>query len=170
MDLSGLWQNLVNCIKKYRYVILVLLVGIVLMCWPGGSSRTDAEATQPTVAQEEMQFLCEEELEAILSKISGAGEVKVLLSYACGPETVYHQDEDTTANEAGTVIKKETVILNGADRAENAMVRVVLSPVYQGAIILSKGGDQPAVKLAIVEAVSKATGLGVDDICVLKMK
>ena len=46
----------------------------------------------------------------------------------------------------------------------------VLSPTYLGAVIVCQGGDSPTVKLAIVEAVSNATGLSADKITVLKMK
>jgi hypothetical protein len=42
--------------------------------------------------------------------------------------------------------------------------------VYQGAVVLCQGAADAAVRLAVVEAVSKATGLGADKICVLKMK
>ena len=49
-------------------------------------------------------------------------------------------------------------------------VQQVLPESYRGAIVVCQGADSPAVKLAIVEAVSRATGLGADSISVLKMK
>jgi hypothetical protein len=39
-----------------------------------------------------------------------------------------------------------------------------------GAIVVCQGADSPSVKLAITQAVAKITGLGTDEICVLKMK
>jgi stage III sporulation protein AG len=39
-----------------------------------------------------------------------------------------------------------------------------------GAIVVCQGGDQPTVRLAILDAVSKVTGLGADKISILKMK
>jgi len=171
MDINGWFGNIIERAKKYRYAILVVLVGIALMCWPSSNKKTEEpEPTDITNSSNETYFLRTEDLETILSQISGAGEVSVLLTYASGSETVYHQDEDSTVNETSSVIKKDTVILSDASRREEALIRQVHGPVYQGAIVLCKGGDQPSVKLAIVEAVSKATGLGVDDICVLKMK
>ena len=41
---------------------------------------------------------------------------------------------------------------------------------YLGVIVVCEGADSPAVRLAIVEAVSDVTGLGADRISVLKMK
>jgi len=39
-----------------------------------------------------------------------------------------------------------------------------------GAVIVCQGADDPQVRLSIVDAVSKVTGLGSDKISVLKMK
>ena len=50
------------------------------------------------------------------------------------------------------------------------MVRTIVPPVYLGAIIVCQGGDSPAVRLAVVEAVSNVTGIGSDRITVEKMK
>ena len=55
-------------------------------------------------------------------------------------------------------------------RADPGLVRQVNPPEYLGAVVLCQGADNPSVKLSIVEAVSKATGLTTDRITVLKMK
>lgn len=171
MDVKIISEKMITAVKKYRYAVLVLLVGIALMCWPSSKKDTPEPASEEAAdTYEADNFLKAEDLERILSQISGAGEVKVLLTYATGVKTIYHQDEDTTANETGSVIKKETVIVLDSSRKETALVSVVESPRCLGAVVLCKGAEQAAVKLAIVEAVSKATGLGADAICVLKMK
>ena len=53
---------------------------------------------------------------------------------------------------------------------QEGLVRDSHAPNYRGAVILCKGADQAAVKLAVVEAVSRVTGLRTDQISVLKMK
>ena len=55
-------------------------------------------------------------------------------------------------------------------RAESGLVCQRFPPIYKGAIIVAEGGDLASVKLAIVDAVSDATGLGADKISVLKME
>jgi len=42
--------------------------------------------------------------------------------------------------------------------------------LYRGAVVVCQGGDNASVRLAVVEAVSNATGLTSDRITVLKMK
>ena len=108
----------------------------------------------------------QEELEQILSKIKGAGKVQVLLTEFRGTETVFQEDTDR----ADTSDRSDTVILTGSDREEEGLIRQINPPVYLGALIVCQGGDDPSVKLAIVEAVMRLTGLRSTEISVLKMK
>ena len=140
--------------SKYRYVLLVALAGLALMLMPGGE---EAEEPAPTLAAEES---LESRLEAILSRIDGAGEVKVLLTEEQGGEVFYQ-----TEGEDG-----KTVLISGADRSECGLVRTTQPPSYRGAVVVCRGADSAAVRLAVVEAVANATGLGTDRITVLKMK
>jgi stage III sporulation protein AG len=62
------------------------------------------------------------------------------------------------------------VIITDSDRAQQGLISQVLPPSYLGAVIVCQAGDQPEVKLAVVEAVCDAVGLTADKISVLKMK
>ena len=147
-------ERLKSILGKYRYVLLAALAGLALMLIPAGS---EAAEPAPVPAAEET---LESRLEAILSRIDGAGEVKVLLSEAQGGEVFYQ-----TEGEDG-----KTVLVTGADRSESGLVRTSQPPSYRGAVVVCRGADSAAVRLAVVEAVSNATGLGTDRITVLKMK
>ena len=147
-------ERLKTIFSKYRYVLLVALAGLALMLMPGGE---EAEEPAPTLAAEES---LESRLEAILSRIDGAGEVKVLLTEEQGGEVFYQ-----TEGEDG-----KTVLISGADRSECGLVRTTQPPSYRGAVVVCRGADSAAVRLAVVEAVANATGLGTDRITVLKMK
>lgn len=154
----GKLNEILPLLKKYRYALLVLAVGLVLMMLPSGSGAK--EPVQQALSTQEPEL--EERLSEILSQIEGAGKVSVLLTPAAGEETLYQ------INENGD--DRDTVTITDADRNEMGLVRQVNPPVYQGAIVICQGGDQPTVRLAIVDAVSKITGLGADRISVLKMK
>lgn len=161
MERLTITDSVKDFIKKYRYVAIVLLAGVLLMCLPGKSSRTSAapvsQATKETADTAR-------ELEQLLSQVNGAGEVRVLLTKAQGEKTIYQTDR------SGDGGNTDTVVITGTDRVQQGLVRQVDPPVYLGAVIVCQGGDNPAVRLAIVEAVSDATGLGADRITVLKMK
>lgn len=164
-DLLTLLRTLIG---KYKHALLVLLIGLGLMLLPTGE-RTAPVPVEAVPSQTEEADL-ESRLSAILSRVSGAGEVEVLLTVRTGGETLYQTDEDSDSGEAATRQSVSTVIVEDEDHRELGLVRRTDPPVYQGAVVLCQGADDPSVKLAMVEAVSCATGLGADQIKVVKMK
>lgn len=141
---------------KYKYPILVVLVGLGLLLLPGREQEEPAVPVR-TVTEESL----EQRLEALLAQIEGAGAVRVLLTEDTGRETLWQTDVDSD--------RENTVIVEDSDRNETGLVRQTRSPSYRGAVILCQGADVPSVKLAIVEAVRCVTGLGADRISVQKM-
>lgn len=162
MDWVAYRQNLPELFRKYRYIVLAVLVGILLMTWPD----TGKKPPEPAVTEVTEEESLEQSLAEILSRLSGAGRVEVLLTQQEGSYTLYQTDE--VLGERDT--RRDTVLVTDADRRETGLVRQVKPPVYRGAVILCQGAENPGVKLAIVEAVKSVTGLSADRITVLKMK
>lgn len=167
MERINLMTRLKELFEKYKYALLILCIGILLISFPG---RTPQTVQQDVFATEPAKFDCGEQIEEILGQIAGVGKVNVLLTEAAGPETIYQVDEDRTYSADTESLRIETVIVTNSDREDAGLVRTVTPPVYLGAIIVCQGGDIPSVKLAIVQAVSNATGISSDRITVLKMK
>lgn len=169
MDFVKLKKRINDVFGKYKYVGIVLLAGIVLMMVPGKHADTDpvAEKTNLTEAKE---IDMEEKMERILSCVSGAGQVKVMLSIAKGESNVYQTDSSYSQSENNTDTRTQTILITDNSRNETGLIYQKNPPVYQGAIILAQGADDPNVKLAIVDAVMDVTGLGADRISVLKMQ
>jgi len=166
MDWIGTKEKILPWVSKYRYVLLVLAVGVVLMLLPTGKSDTNHEASPVEQARQTVQESMDIQLAQILSQISGVGDVRVLLTVAAGEETLYQTDNQISQDQS----RIETVLISGADRAQTGLVRQVNPAVYRGAVVVCKGADKASVRLAVVEAVSSLTGLGADQISVLKMK
>lgn len=154
-------------VKKYRYALLILALGLVLMWIPEGS-ETVQEVQEETVAQEPVDTASE--LEGILGQIDGVGKVKVMLAHATGEELFYQTDDDLSSSSDSVSERRDTVIITDGERTESGLIRQINPPTYLGAIVVCQGADRPSVCLAIVEAVSDVTGLGADRISVLKMK
>ena len=165
MDIKKMTDFVKSVAAKYKYAAIVLLVGIALLLLPQRKT-TDTVAAEVATQPVTSQHLKQEALAEILQTIDGAGKVQVLLSVAQGEETLYQTDSDAS----GESVKIETVILSDSQRGEHGLVRGVNPPVYLGAIVVCQGADSPAVKLAVTQAVTKITGLGADNVCVLKMK
>ena len=160
MDGNEPRQRINALFGKYKYPILVVLVGLGLLLLPTG------EAQEPPVPVETVrEASLEQRLEELLAQIEGAGAVRVLLTEDVGRETVWQTDVQSDADS----VREDTVILEDSGRNETGLVRRTRSPSYRGAVILCQGADAPSVKLAIVEAVRCVTGLGADQISVQKM-
>ena len=164
MDWMNVRAGALELFRKYRYVFLVVIAGILLMTFPSDNSgETPLPQEVPETASENL----ETSLSRILSLMEGAGKVQVLLTEASGEEIRYQTDTDVSASGEKRV---ETVLVTGENRGQTGLICRRDSPVYQGAIILCQGADSAAVRLAIVEAVANAAGLTTDQISVLKMK
>lgn len=159
-------------LDKYKYVLVAVLAGVALLAWPGGGSGaspqtapTQAEAPDPFDTRETEEWMAQ-----TLSHIEGAGRVRVLLSVAQSPRQVLAQDG--LADVAGESSRRETstvMVSKGTGQQEPAVVQV-LAAEYRGAVVVSPGGDDPQVRLALSQAVSALTGLGADRISVCKAK
>ena len=163
-------KKLYAVVRKYRYAILILLLGLVLMILPTEQNQeTKAEPSAEVITIQEEQDL-EKRLEVLLSQIQGAGSVRVLLTERNGSQTFFQSNEQIEEDESGASRNNSVVITEDKDHSETALVRRIDPPVYQGAVVVCQGADDNRVKLSIVEAVRCATGLGADQITVIKMK
>lgn len=153
-------------LARYKYILLIFVVGIVLMLLPTDSKKTVQQPTQ--VQQQTESVRLEEQLSELLSQLAGAGKVQVLLTEATGQQTIYQENRET--NQQSETEKNSTVILSSSTRGQEGLVSQINPPTYLGAVVLCQGADLPSVRLAITEAVSNATGLGYHKISVLKMK
>lgn len=165
MDWINLRKKVSGFASKYKFVLIVFLVGLAFMVIPSSKDGKQEEMTVQTVEMIDVS----EQLQQILSKINGVGRVEVMLTIAYGEKTIYQQDQDFSGGENGSS-RIETVIITDSNRTENGLIQQINPPVYQGAIIVCQGADSVSVRLNIIEAVSKITGLGTDRISVLKMK
>lgn len=169
MELTGILKKIPEYIKKYRYVVLVLAIGLILMAIPEKSSASDSNSNV-IASTTNNETSVSDQLRSVLSKIEGAGNIEVMLTVSAGEEIIYQTDQDISVSGESNSTRSDTVTLTDADRNQVGLIKQVNPPSYMGAIIVCQGADSPTVKLAIVEAVSKITGLSSDRICVLKMK
>lgn len=162
------WKNKMGEVfKKYKYAIIVLLVGLILMAFPGFD--TDIKTETVEAPKTSLQSL-EQKLSVLLSKVDGAGEVEVILTVAAGEEIIYQTNDDYTDSDSSVSNNINTVTVTDSDRNQTGLIKQVKSETYKGAIIVCSGADDPTVRLAIVDAVSRITGLKTNCISVLKMK
>jgi len=168
MDIKGLTGKLQSLAGKYKYAIIILIIGLVLMLLPGKTDKSSPSAPEKSTEFNSL-YLTSEALSKILQSVEGAGRVQVLLSPASGEKTLYQTNSDTNISGKDNDAKIETVIISDSQRNETGLITQINPPTYLGAIVVCEGADSASVRLAITQAVIKITGLNADKICVLKM-
>ena len=166
--MDELRKKIVEAIKKYKYVVLVLLIGIGLLMIPSKKNE-DVQVVKSETDENMYALMMEERICSMLTKINGAGQVKVMLTLACSSRTEYHADVQVNSDAGGNSEERKTVILSEGSAYDKAAVSVVRYPQFQGALIVCEGADSASVRLDILNAVSALTGLGTDRITVVKM-
>lgn len=162
MDWMILKSHMLKYIEKYRYLILVFLLGILLLNLPPQKESIAVPTPELITSTDSLQS----SLRDILSLVSGAGNVEVLLTEAKGEKIHFQLDEEISDGKA----RKEAVLITNTEREETGLIQQINPPEYLGAVVICQGADNALVRLSIVEAVMSVTGLTSDHITVLKMK
>ena len=151
--------------KKYKCVLLVVLVGIILMLLPVSSQTKETEENKSQIPQESFDLAAmEQRMEEVLGKIDGVGKLRLMLTLQSGTRLTLA--EDTQRDQDRT--QRETVTLNRGSGNQEIVITNRFYPVYQGAVVVCQGADSSAVRLAITETVQALTGLPSDRIRVAK--
>ena len=160
-------KSKMQAVIKYKYVILIVAIGVVFMLLPNNINKDpERKVQQPAIEQ----TTDEEALKQILQMIKGAGRVEVYLKKESTERYVYQTDTDSNTSQDRVDSNISTILITDSNRNQTGLIQTVLTPTYSGAVIVCDGAADAYVKLSVVDAVSKATGLGSDKISVLKMK
>ena len=155
---------------KYKWLLLVLAAGLVLMLLPDlGGEGTASVPAQSEAAQFDLDGL-ERELEQALSRVEGVGSVTAVLTLRAGSRQVLAEDVLTEQRESSIQTTTTPVVVSRGSGQEDTVTLQEIYPVFQGALIVCEGGDQPAVQLKVIQAVSALTGLNSDKISICKGK
>ena len=160
---------LLAALGKYKYVLLVAALGVVMLLWPTEkkTETTPPAESLPSVSGSDVEET-EKAMEEILGKISGVGRVDVMLTLHTGGELVLAQD--SSLRYSGNVQSPDNYERSSQPVTDSGGVVVTQEklPQYRGALVVCEGGGNDAVRLQVISAVSALTGLGSDRIAVVK--
>ncbi len=159
-------QKKIQEIGPKKIIIILVVVGVLFMVFPINHKET---AVPAMALQEEVNTTdtLETRMAEILSCVSGAGEVRVMLTVMDYGETEFQTDTEEYQNGEQWETKTETVF--GRD-SSSPIIRKKTEPSFLGAVVLCQGAENDRVRYDITNAVCRLTGLGSDKIAVLKMK
>lgn len=163
-----------DLVRRYKFVLLIIAVGLVLLLWPSGekSAETPAEAELSTTTEDFSVSALEEKLSQTLSKVQGAGDVTVMLTVRGGARKLLAEDVTTAVEADGTHQSQRAnlVVSSGGGAGEEPVLVQQLYPEFQGALVVCSGAGDASTRLKLMEAVSALTGLGADKISICKGK
>jgi stage III sporulation protein AG len=174
--LGKLGGRLPAWVGRYRYVLLMAAVGVLLLLWPSSRPTEEAEAPPPPALFSLAEF--EEHLAGALSAAGGVGRVRVVLTLRTDMEALLPREEsvsesrswdDGRLSDYDTRTDVKTVVTSGGG-GDGPMVVGRVYPEFKGALVVCDGGGDPSVCLRVVESVSALTGLGSDKIAVIPME
>ena len=162
-------KTLTTFFKRYKFVLIVIAAGLILLALPSGADKSRAEATKgdPGAEEDFSVDALEEKLSEILSRIEGAGKVSVMLTVKSGTERILAADREIS--ESGTERDgTEEIVVLSRDGGEEVVLIGQNYPTFQGALVVCPGGGDPQIQLQITRALSALTGLGAGRITVCK--
>lgn len=178
-------------------IILIITVIVINLIWNGDNGEEKKPTSDPNkklattieegIAEETVQassslYKIDTELEEILSKIEGVGEVNVMITYSQTSQTIPLYNEDRTTKDTEETDKsggtrkitesdsKKDIIFKESDGEKQPITQSIISPKIEGAIIAAKGAANVDVKTKIVQAVEAVTGLATHKIQVFEMQ
>lgn len=165
-------QKALQGIKKYKYVLLTALLGVLLLLLPQNEKAADTGSATPSAAENFDREALQNEMETILSSLDGVGKLSLMLTVEGGGAYELAQDENASLKARGDEVdeqtrKTETVVLGNGTSAE-VVVTHSRYPRFVGALIVCEGGDRADVQLRVTQAVSALTGLSSERISVVK--
>lgn len=174
--LPGIIQSLKNG-KKSIIVIALGVICLVLLFLSEGftdNSKKESSGGVSSFSSKEYIEIQEKKLAAILGKIDGAGEVKVMLTLESCYENVYakgYSSKGKTDGEDNEYEKNEEyIVVNGGSNKEECLVVKVFEPQIKGVAVVAEGGGNSTVKKAITDTVCAVYNISSVKVSVEKMK
>ncbi len=178
----------------FLVVILIITVVAINAIWNGNSKKNKQDENSQNSKQLAQNINnttietssstskeLEKNLETILSRIQGVGEVKVFINYSESSEVVPMYNEasknsNTEETDTQGGIRKiqeqdsqKEIIYKEENGEKVPITKKIVEPKVQGAIITAKGASDVNIKTSIIQAVEAVTGLATHKIQVFEM-
>ena len=176
--MNDILENLKNLkIGKKNMVLVAIAVFIMVLLLvsefltPENTENISKENTE--IYSSQYIEKTEKELEALLENISGAGEVKVMITLENCYENVfakgYSEKNDSKTDSQKSESEEEYIIIKNGSNNEECLVVKVLQPTVKGVAVIAQGAGNTQVKNAITQTVCALFDISTAKVSVEKM-
>ena len=152
--------------RKYL-LIMVAALGMALLLsgngtrhlWQNDNQDATAQISQDDELARYHQALVEE-MEALCTTVSGAGEVHVALSLKGGFSYLYATDSELRQDGSGMEQSGKQYVTVGSGSSEQGILLMRVPPEVGGIGVVCRGGNQPSVRAEIIALLSATYGVG----------
>lgn len=158
--------------KMRGNILLALLLGILLLTagrWFSAEQEKTADSPQMIMA-EVTERKTEQRMAEILSKIEGAGQVDVMLTYCRTEEKTIAHNEIREENGDSFRTEQTAILLEDDSGTTQPVILTETGPRVEGVVIAAQGADQPEVAAALHQAAQALLDVPAHKVAVLKMK
>ncbi|MBE7081053.1 MAG: hypothetical protein E7372_00645 [Clostridiales bacterium] len=152
--------------KKIQFIIIFIFLVIILCIFLFGYDEKNSKNVVNTDPISSYVATLETKLSNVLSNVSGAGKVSVIISIESGMETVLAM-QTTTKESASGQIETQTspIIING-----KTVVIKELYPKVKGVLIVAEGAKNISVMTKLQQATMSLLDIEINQIEILSMK
>lgn len=152
--------------RKYRWLTLLGLAGILLVGlseWLSPGQTTPAD--EPTaVSAAALETALEERITALLARVQGVGDCRVMVTLEQGVQQVYATDTSLTS--AGS---SEQTLTVATDTGPVGLLLTEVQPVVKGVAVVCAGGGDPAVCEQVTGLIATVFNISSRRVCVALM-
>ena len=176
--MNDILENLKNLKIGKKNIILVAIAVLIMVLLlvnefltPENTENISKENTE--IYSSQYIEKTEKELEALLENISGAGEVKVMITLENCYENVfakgYSEKNDSKTDSQKSESEEEYIIIKNGSNNEECLVVKVLQPTVKGVAVIAQGAGNTQVKNAITQTVCALFDISTAKVSVEKM-
>lgn len=166
---NGKWLDKIKKIKHKEIIIAIVVIMVAILTYTFYVNGQDKVESKEVTTSESLTA----ELEQVLGAIKGVGDVKLLIVYNGGDrlDIAYDENKTTTVIEEDGVRTEITednsipIMVNG----DEPLVIGTKRAEIDGVLVVCEGGDDQAVRVAVMQAISTLLKVDYNSINVLAM-
>jgi len=175
------WLDKIKKIKKLDIIVSVGVISLILVFCIGSFTKSQSAQSTAQTTYENTYLQIEERLSEVLSKISGAGRVSVMINFAGTSELVTEKTSNTStdktvdSDQSGnreTESKTESlspVIIQKNGEDSPLIIKEIL-PDIVGVIVVAEGAKNASVRINLLQAVQTLLSVSADKVEIFTMK